>query len=92
MPHLLLVMERQKGLTNENQKISIEHPYGLSKYLGEKAVMHWNKVYKLPANSMRIFNAYGPRKNNRSLWGCNWCFFKTKKKKTTNHSWKRKTI
>ena len=60
---------KTKGLTNENQKISIEHPYGLSKYLGEKAVMHWNKVYKLPANSLRIFNAYGPRVRTTGAYG-----------------------
>ena len=91
MPHLLLVMERQR-INKRNQKISIEHPYGLSKYLGEKAVMHWNKVYKLPANSMRIFNAYGPRVRTTGVYGAVIGVFLKKNKKTTNHSWKRKTI
>ena len=38
-------------------------PYSrrVSKYLGEEAALHWNKVYGLPVNSIRIFNAYGPR-------------------------------
>ena len=45
----------------ENSKISLEHPYALSKYLGEMAVFHWHKVFGLPVNSIRIFNAYGPR-------------------------------
>jgi len=55
--------------TKENDKISIEHPYGLSKYLGEMAVFHWNKVYSLPANSLRIFNAYGPRVRTTGAYG-----------------------
>ena len=51
----------QNQRTNEDYRISIEHPYALSKYFGEKASFHWHKVYGLPVNSMRIFNAYGPR-------------------------------
>ena len=46
---------------DENHQINLEHPYALSKYLGERAAFHWNKVYGLPVNSIRIFNAYGPR-------------------------------
>ncbi len=60
---------KTKGLTNENHKIDIEHPYALSKYLGERAVIHWNKVYKLPTNSIRIFNAYGPRVRTTGAYG-----------------------
>ena len=41
---------KTKRLTNEKYRISTEHPYALSKYLGEKAVLHWNKVYGLPTN------------------------------------------
>ena len=51
----------QNQRTNEDYRISIEHPYALSKYLGEKASFNWRKVYGLPVNSIRIFNAYGPR-------------------------------
>ena len=53
----------------ENFRISLEHPYALSKYLGEKAVFHWNKVYGLSANSIRIFNAYGPRVRTTGAYG-----------------------
>ena len=60
---------KTKGLTSENHKINIEHPYALSKYLGERAVIHWNKVYKLPTNSIRIFNAYGPRVRTTGAYG-----------------------
>ena len=54
---------------DENFKISIEHPYGLSKYLGEQSVLNWNKVYGLPTNSIRIFNAYGPRVRTTGAYG-----------------------
>jgi UDP-glucose 4-epimerase len=47
--------------TSEKEPINAEHPYALSKFLGEMCVLHWHKVYGLPANSIRIFNAYGPR-------------------------------
>ena len=56
-------------LTNENYRISTEHPYALSKYLGEKTVFHWHKVYGLPVNSIRIFNAYGPRVRTTGAYG-----------------------
>ena len=47
--------------TDENAKISLLYPYALSTYLGECAVLHWNTVYNLPVNVIRIFNAYGTR-------------------------------
>tara|TARA_S200000501_G_C20850676_1_gene755555 strand:- start:1551 stop:2552 length:1002 start_codon:yes stop_codon:yes gene_type:complete len=54
---------------DENHKINLEHPYALSKYLGERAAFHWNKVYGLPVNSIRIFNAYGPRVRTTGAYG-----------------------
>ena len=30
---------------------------------------HWHKVYKLPVNSIRIFNAYGPRVRTTGAYG-----------------------
>ncbi|MCP4708068.1 MAG: SDR family NAD(P)-dependent oxidoreductase, partial [Planctomycetes bacterium] len=47
--------------TSEEHDTGPEHPYALSKYLGEQLVFHWHQVYRLPVNSVRIFNAYGPR-------------------------------
>jgi len=44
--------------TREDAPISPQYPYALSKYMGEEAVLHWGKVYKLPVLSIRIFNAY----------------------------------
>ncbi len=55
--------------TSEKNKINIEHPYALSKYLGELAAFHWNKVFKLKVNSIRIFNAYGPRVRTTGSYG-----------------------
>ncbi len=55
--------------TTEDHPIAPQYPYALSKYLGEQAVMHWHKVYKLPVNSIRIFNAYGPRSRTSGVYG-----------------------
>ncbi|MBO6948129.1 MAG: GDP-mannose 4,6-dehydratase [Rhodospirillales bacterium] len=55
--------------TREDFPIRPEYPYALSKYLGEEAVMHWGKVYGLHVNSVRIFNAYGPRSRTTGAYG-----------------------
>jgi len=55
--------------TTEGAPISLEYPYALSKYMGEQAVLHWGQVYGLPINSIRIFNAYGPRSRTTGAYG-----------------------
>jgi len=55
--------------TTENAPIRPEYPYALSKYQGEQAVLHWGHVYGLPVNSIRIFNAYGPRSRTTGAYG-----------------------
>ncbi len=55
--------------TREDHKIQPEYPYALSKYQGEQAVFHWGRVYRLPVNSIRIFNAYGPRVRTSGAYG-----------------------
>ena len=55
--------------TSEKEKIRIEYPYALTKYLGEQIVLHWNKVYKFPALSLRFFNVYGPRSRTSGTYG-----------------------
>jgi UDP-glucose 4-epimerase len=55
--------------TTEYAAIRPEYPYALSKYLGECAVLHWSKVYRLPVNCIRIFNAYGPRVRTTGVYG-----------------------
>ncbi len=55
--------------TPEDAPISPEYPYALTKYLGEQLVMHWCKLYKLPALSLRLFNVYGPRARTTGAYG-----------------------
>lgn len=55
--------------TAEDAPIACEYPYALSKYMGEEAVLHWGKAYKLPVNSIRIFNAYGTRSKTSGAYG-----------------------
>jgi len=55
--------------TDEVAPIRTEHPYALTKYLGEAAALHWQQVYRLPVVSVRIFNAYGPRVRTTSVYG-----------------------
>ena len=54
---------------DETEKISIEHPYALSKYLGEQLVLNYGKIYNVKVNSVRIFNAYGPRVKTTGAYG-----------------------
>ena len=55
--------------TNEEAAIVPEYPYALSKFMGEEAVRHWQKVYGLPTVSIRIFNAYGTRSRTTGAYG-----------------------
>ncbi|MEK6208848.1 MAG: NAD-dependent epimerase/dehydratase family protein [Pseudomonadota bacterium] len=55
--------------TREDHPIDPRYPYALSKYQGEQAALHWHHVYKLPVNSMRIFNAYGTRSRTSGAYG-----------------------
>lgn len=55
--------------TREKDPIDPQYPYALSKYQGEQAVLHWHRVYKLPVNVIRIFNAYGRRVRTTGAYG-----------------------
>ncbi len=55
--------------TTEQAPIQPEYPYALSKYQGEQAALHWGQVYRLPVNSIRIFNAYGTRSKTSGAYG-----------------------
>lgn len=65
--------------TREDHPIQPMYPYALSKYQGEQAALHWHKVYGLPVNSVRIFNAYGTRVRTTGAYGAVFgVFFKQK--------------
>ena len=55
--------------TAEDHPIAPQYPYALSKYQGEQAAFHWHRVYRLPVNSIRIFNAYGTRSRTSGAYG-----------------------
>ena len=55
--------------TPESANIDPQYPYALTKFLGEEVVMHWAKVYGLPATSLRFFNVYGPRSRTSGTYG-----------------------
>ena len=55
--------------TREDHPIGPQYPYALSKYQGEQACFHWHRCYKLPVNSVRIFNAYGTRSRTSGAYG-----------------------
>ncbi|SDS22797.1 SDR family oxidoreductase [Bradyrhizobium canariense] len=55
--------------TPETAETRPMYPYALTKYLGEQCVMHWCKVYKLPAVALRLFNVFGPRHRTTGTYG-----------------------
>lgn len=55
--------------TPETAPINPEYPYALTKYQGEELVLHWAKLYKLPAVALRFFNVYGPRARTSGTYG-----------------------
>ena len=59
----------KKFPTDEKEKINPMYPYALTKYLGERIVMHWSEVDNIPAISLRLFNVYGPRSRTSGSYG-----------------------
>jgi len=55
--------------TREDHPIEPLYPYALSKYQGEQVAFHWHRVYGLPVNAIRIFNAYGTRVRTTGVYG-----------------------
>ena len=55
--------------TPETAPMRPMYPYALTKHLGEQYVMHWSKLYGLPAVSLRLFNVYGPRSRASGTYG-----------------------
>ena len=59
----------KKYPTKENSDIIPQYPYALTKRLGEELVLHFAKVYKLNATSLRFFNVYGLRARTSGSYG-----------------------
>jgi UDP-glucose 4-epimerase len=55
--------------TPEDHPMAPQYPYALSKYMGEQAAFHWHRLYRLPVNAIRIFNAYGTRSRTSGAYG-----------------------
>jgi UDP-glucose 4-epimerase len=55
--------------TPESAPIDTRYPYALTKYLGEQLVLHWARLYGLPAMALRLFNVYGPRARTSGTYG-----------------------
>ncbi len=55
--------------TPETAPIRTMYPYALTKYIGERYILHWNKVYNLPCISLRLFNVFGPRSRTTGAYG-----------------------
>ena len=55
--------------TPENSPINAEYPYALTKRMGEELTLHFAKVFKLNATSLRFFNVYGPRARTSGTYG-----------------------
>ena len=65
--------------TPETAEIRTMYPYALSKYLGETMVMHWCQTNKLPCNSLRAFNIFGPRSRTTGSYGAVFSVFLAQK-------------
>jgi UDP-glucose 4-epimerase len=55
--------------TPESAPVNPQYPYALTKYMGEELILHWARIYKLPALSLRLFNVYGPRSRTTGAYG-----------------------
>lgn len=55
--------------TPESAVINPQYPYALTKYAGELYALSWERIYKLPVVSLRLFNVYGPRSRTSGTYG-----------------------
>ena len=66
---LVLRPARRRSPRRRRPPIRPMYPYALTKYVGEQYVMHWQKTYRLPCVSLRLFNVYGPRSRTSGTYG-----------------------
>ncbi len=70
----------KKFPTLEKSPMDPQYPYALTKWIGEELCKHWNKVYKLPIISLRLFNVYGTRARTKGSYGAMFGVFLGQKK------------
>ena len=54
---------------SETEEIQTSNPYALTKWIAEKMVIDWAKLYGLPTISLRLFNVYGKGLKKNSGYG-----------------------
>jgi UDP-glucose 4-epimerase len=59
----------EKYPTSELDSIDTRYPYAFSKYIGELAIAHWARVYKINFVSLRLFNVFGTRSRTTGSYG-----------------------
>lgn len=59
----------KKFPTKETDKIDLQYPYAFTKYIGEKSIIHWSRVYGIKFISLRLFNVYGLRSRTSGTYG-----------------------
>ena len=59
----------EKYPTPEKSEILPQYPYALTKRLGEELILHFGKIYKINATSLRLFNVYGTRARTSGTYG-----------------------
>lgn len=59
----------KKYPTSEKELCDPKYPYAFSKYIGEKLLHHWSKVYGINYISLRLFNVYGTRSRTHGAYG-----------------------
>jgi UDP-glucose 4-epimerase len=55
--------------TPETAPASPQYPYALTKWMGEQLTLFWQRLYQVPAVSLRFFNVYGPRARTSGTYG-----------------------
>ncbi len=55
--------------TPETAPVKPQHPYALTKYLGEQYTLAWGRIYRIPVVSLRLFDIYGARINKFGSFG-----------------------
>ena len=53
----------------EGHALDPQHPYALTKMIGEQLVLQWGNLYNMDVVSLRLFNVYGLRSRTTGAYG-----------------------